>query len=88
MPRAKKQLYLFDAEHVSRDNAKDLLAEIDNTYDVDSWWMDDIFTNVFKLIVHCSEAKANALRDKIWAINGGSECKMIVTDFVELDQYM
>jgi len=70
-------IYKFEAEHISRKTAVDLVHEFEAAdYSVDCAGMDPVFSNQMYMCVTCDEATAKVIRDRIWEVNNGASCEM------------
>lgn len=81
-----KQLYYFDAEHITRSKGVALVRKLeDEGVEVEAAAMDPTFTDQFHMIVTATQAEAEKVRDSVWFVNHGAYCDMSVTTKTELD---
>jgi hypothetical protein len=77
--------YELNAEHISRSTATKLLDATDIT--VINARMSDTFSNC-ALIVVSNEKDAKAMRDLLWAANGGACVEMYTVSADDLEEFL
>lgn len=72
------------AEHITRRRGEAVIKHAEEVMDLHVLHAghDDVFTDLFHIVVECSEQDANKLRDFMWEQNRGAFCE-IIKDWTE-----
>lgn len=76
--------FKLSAEHITRSKGDAIYKHADEVMGLNVLHVghDDIFTDLFHIVVECSQAEVNQLREFMWEKNRGAYCE-VVKDWVE-----
>lgn len=76
--------YKLTAEHITRKRAEAVIHHAEEVMDLEVYHAghDDVFTDLFHIVVMADQKQMNTLRDFMWSKNGGAYCA-VVEDWVE-----
>jgi hypothetical protein len=75
------------AEHINRKRGEDIIKQAEDTMDLHVLHAghDDVFTDLFHIVVEATQKEVNKLRDYIWTKNNGASCEIVKDWTEELD---
>ena len=76
--------YKLTAEHIKRRKAEAIIKHAEETLNPEVYHAghDDIFTDLFHIVIMADKKQMTALRDYMWEQNGGAYCA-VVEDWTE-----
>lgn len=76
--------YKLTAEHITRKRAEAVIQHAEDVMDLEVYHAghDDVFTDLFHIVVMADKKQLNTLRDFMWSKNGGAFCE-VVEDWTE-----
>lgn len=76
--------YKLTAEHIGFRKAKAIIKHAEETLDLEVYHagLDDVFTDLFHIVVMADSKRMTALREHMWESNGGAYCA-VVEDWTE-----
>ena len=81
-------IYRFDAEHISRKIANELVLELGKSgYSVEYATVDSPFMDQLLMFVTADKAGAEKIRNRIWELNSGLHCEMREVCIEQLEAY-
>ncbi len=80
--------FRFQAECITRQQAKKLVDDLGQKYGVEVGLMDPTFTNNIIVIVKCTVPESLIIQKLIWAVNGGAECTIDTITPDQLEEYL
>ena len=84
-----KKFFKYTAEHISRSTGTKFVRKLEaEGVDVEHALMDPVFENQFILYVQCTDKEATVIKNRVWELNNGAYCEMLVVDAAEIEEYM
>ena len=84
-----KKLFKYTAEHIGRARGTKFVRTLEaEDVDVMAALMSPVFENEFIMFVQCTDEEAKKIKNRVWELNNGAYCEMLVTDADELEEYL
>lgn len=79
--------YKLTAEHINRRKAEAIIKHAEDVMNLEVYHAghDDVFTDLFHIVVEATQAQANKLRDFMWEQNHGAYCAEVKDWTEEMD---
>lgn len=79
--------YKLTAEHINRRKGEAIIKHAEDTMDLHVLHAghDDVFTDLFHIVVECSPKDKEALKNFVWEKNGGAYCAEVKDWTEEMD---
>lgn len=79
--------FKLTAEHITRSKGEAIIKHAEEVMDLHVLHAghDDVFTNLFHIVVEATQAQANKLRDFMWEQNHGAFCELVKDWTEEMD---
>lgn len=80
--------YKLTAEHITRKRAEAVIKHAEDVMDLEVYHAghDDVFTDLFHIVVMASNKQMKALREYMWECNGGAFCEVVENWTEEMDE--
>lgn len=79
--------FKLTAEHITRSKGDSIIKQAEDVMDLHVLHAghDDVFTNLFHIVVEATQAEVNKLRDFMWGKNNGAFCELVKDWTEEMD---